>query len=86
MGSDPRFLEKFWSLHLIGRMGAMRAIGYSLLGLLRLLGLLLFLLGLGWLLAWAAPEIFRSIVSFLVAIVIGLLGLRFIWRMLRSIF
>ena len=82
----PRLLERFWSLYLVGRMGATHTIGYSVLGLLRLLGLGLVVIALLVMLVWLLPELAGMLIGLALMVAVLVIVFKLMWGLVAWMF
>ena len=82
----PRFLERFWSLYLVGQMGATHTIGYSVLGLLRLVGVGLIGIGLLVGLVWLSPEMAGMLIGIALTVAVLVIVFQLMWGLVAWMF
>lgn len=84
--SNKRFLERFWSFYLVGRLGARHTLGHALLGFLRLLGLAMVVLSTLAILMLVVPDLVAVLMA--LAVMVGLLVMlvKMAWRLVTWMF
>lgn len=82
----PRFLERFWSLFLIGELGLFRVLTSVARAVISIILLLLLVGGFGWLLLSLFPDLAVSIMVRLIDLVKVLVTIFLIWYLARLMF
>ncbi len=84
--NNSRFLERFWSLFLIGELGFFRVVSSVMRALIVMLLLVVALLGIGWLLVILFPDLVTSLIVVFVEVVKIVFFIWIFWRLVRLIF
>lgn len=84
--SNKRFLERFWSLYLVGRLGAGHTIGHALLGFLRLMGIAILAFTTIAILLWLLPDLAAVFLSLIVMLALLGMVLKIAWYLVTWFF